>query len=132
MAKVQKINGQRLMTFVEDNLLRSNRIQHLGAPLTEDEDLTPSLDNFVVLSWLYLVHSDLLRLVKQRYGTELRSRTLASIKPEISQAFQSLLDEIRGTEDVKVMRTAASSYRRPQQPGKPSTRLRSRRRVPSL
>ena len=44
---------QRLMAFVEDNLLRSIRIQHLGAPLTEDEDLTPSLENFVVLTWLH-------------------------------------------------------------------------------
>ena len=61
----------------------------------------------------------------QRYGTELRSRTLASIKPEISQALQSLLDEISATEDAKVMRTAASSYRRPAQAAKPTTRFRT-------
>ena len=39
---------------------------------------------------------------------ELRSRTLASLKPEISQALDSLLDEIRSAEDTKVMRTGAS------------------------
>ena len=64
--------------------------------------------------------------MKQRYRTELRYRTLASIKPEISQALQSLLDEIRATEDAKVMRTAASSYRRPAQVAKPTTRFRTR------
>ena len=120
------------MAFTEDNILQSNSIQHHGALLTEDEELTPTLENFIVLTWLRLVHPDLPKLVKQRYGTELRSRTLASIKPEISQALQSLLDEIRATEDVKVMRTAAFSYRRPAQAAKPATRLRTRAKTRSL
>ena len=72
------------------------------------------------------MHPDLPKLVKQRYGTELHYRTLASIKPEIWQALQSLLDEIRATEDAKVMRTAASSYGRPAQVAKPTTRFRTR------
>ena len=80
----------------------------------------------IVLTWLRLVHSDLPKVVKQRYGTELRSRTLASIKPEISQTLQSLLDEVRATEDAKVMGTAASSYRRPVQVAKPTIRFRIR------
>ena len=46
--------------------------------------------------------------MKQRYGTELRSRTLASIKPEISQALDSLLDEVHNGEDAKAMRAFAS------------------------
>ena len=32
---------QRLIAFTEDNLLRSNSIQHHGVLLTEDEELTP-------------------------------------------------------------------------------------------
>ena len=79
--------------------------------LEEDEELTPSLENMVVLMWLQLIHKDLPRLVKQRYGTELRSRTLASIKPEISQALSSLLDEVHTTEGIRVMRAAPSSSR---------------------
>ena len=70
------------------------------------------MENDIVLTWLRLVHPDLPKLVKQRYGTELCSRTLASIKPEILQALQSLLDEICATKDAKVMHSAASSYRR--------------------
>jgi hypothetical protein len=57
-----------------------------------------------------VIHKDLPRLVKQRYGTELRSRTLASIKPEISQALTSLLEEIRNSEDARAMRSTASSF----------------------
>ena len=104
---------QRLMAFVEDTLLRANSLSHHGEVNTEDEELTPTLENFIVLTWLKLIHPELPKLVKQRYGTELRSRTLASIKPEISQALASLLDEIRTADDAKIMRTAVSNYRRP-------------------
>ena len=68
--------------------------------------MSPSLENFVVLTWLRLIHSDLPMLVKQRYGTELRSQTLASLKPEISQALDSLLDEIHSSAESKVLRSA--------------------------
>ena len=100
---------QRLSAFVEDNLLcHNNGITHHSAEVEEDEEMSPSLENFVVLTWLHLLHPDLPRLIKQRYGTELRSRTLASIKPEISQALSSLLDEVHTSENVKIMQTATS------------------------
>ena len=100
------------MAFVEDILLKANSLSHHGDLITEDEELSPSLENFVVLTWLKLIHPDLPRLVKQRYGTQLRSRTLASIKPEVSQALNSLLDEIRVSDYAKVMRTATGGFRR--------------------
>ena len=98
---------QRLTAFFEDNLLTTNGgLKHQGQIPTEDEDMTPSLENVIVLLWLQLIHKDLPRLVKQRYGTELRSQTLASIKPEISQALQSLLDELRSSEEARVLRSS--------------------------
>lgn len=98
---------QRLNSFVEDNLLKAGgTIRHHGEIPNADEDMSPSLENFVVLTWLRLIHSDLPSLVKQRYGTELRSQTLASLKPEISQALDSLLDEIHSSAESKVLRTA--------------------------
>ncbi len=94
------------MSFVDDNLLTTaSGITHHGATPEADEELSPSLENFVVFTWLQLLHPGLPRPVKQRYGTELRSRTLASIKPEISQALDSLLDELRASEEAKVLRT---------------------------
>ena len=98
---------QRLMAFTDDNLLHHDgAITHHGQQPSEDEELTPTLENFIVLTWLSLIHKDLPKLVKQRYGTELRSRSLASIKPEISQALDSLLDELHTTAEVKIMRAA--------------------------
>lgn len=103
---------KRLMAFEEDVLLKANSLSHHGNLITEDEELTLSLENYVVLTWLQHVHLKLPKLVKQRYGTKLRSRTLVSIKPEISQALDSLLDEIRASDDAEVMRTATNTFRR--------------------
>ena len=57
----------------------------------------------MVLTWLRFIHSDLPGLVKQSYTTELRSRILASLIPEISQALDSLFEEIRSTTDSRVL-----------------------------
>ena len=67
---------QRLTSFVEDNLLRAEGsiLHHCELP-DADEELTPTLENITVLTWLRLIHRDLPNLVKQRYGTELRSQT---------------------------------------------------------
>ena len=98
---------QRLMAFAEDNLLQQNGpISHHGEIPASEEEMSPSLENFIVLTWLQLINKDLPRLVKQRYGTELRSRTLVSIKPEISHAMDSLLDEDHATDNICVMHSA--------------------------
>ena len=70
-------------------------ILHHGDVIDVDEEMSPSLENMVVLTWLRLINPALPKLIKQRYGTELWSRTLASIKPEISQALESLLARLR-------------------------------------
>ena len=106
---------QRLMAFVDENLMTiGGGISHHDEFPTADEDLSPSLQNMIVLHWLKLIHQDLPRLVKQRYGSELRSRTLASLKPEISQAISSLLDEIHSISETKIMRQA--TYNQPRRP----------------
>ena len=98
---------QRLLSFIDDNFLTANgNIRHHDEDVSTDEELTPSLENIIVLTWLRLIHADLPTLVKQRYGTELRSQTLASLKPEISQALDALLDEIHSSNEAKVLRTA--------------------------
>ena len=43
---------QSLMAFIEDNLLTtSSRITHHGKIPVTDKELSPSLKNFVVLTW---------------------------------------------------------------------------------
>ena len=57
---------QTLMAFIEDNLLIASRgITHHGEIPVTDEELSPSLENFVVLTWLRLLHPSLRRFVKR-------------------------------------------------------------------
>ena len=105
---------QRLMSFIEDNLLLANgNISHHGEVPGAYEEMSPTLETLVVLTWLRLVHPDLPSLVKQRYGTELRSKSVASLKPEISQALDSILEEINNNADAKILRSTASKLRQP-------------------
>ena len=100
---------QRILTFVDDNLLKARgSITHHGDQIEADEQKSPSLENFIVLQWLTLIHKGLPKLVKQKYATELRTRTLASIKCEISQALSSLMEELQSMQDVKNMRTTVN------------------------
>lgn len=66
--------------------------------------------NLIVLSSLQLINPSLPQLVKQRYGTELIVRKLASIKPEISHAIPSFLEKIRDNEDAISFRTFAKPH----------------------
>ena len=100
------------MAFCEDNLLSVHGgLTHHRDQVTAEEDLSPTLENTVVSS-IQLIHPGLPLLVKQKYGSELRNKTLASLKPEISQALGSLLDELRNIEDTKAMRISSTTPRR--------------------
>ena len=61
---------QRLMAFVEDSLLHAGGLTHHGEHVQEDEELTPTLENFVVLTWLRLIHPSPPRLIKQQYNVK--------------------------------------------------------------
>ena len=71
--------------------------------------MTPTLENMIVFTWLRLMHKDLPGLIKIKYGPELRTRTLASIKPEISAALVSLLDEL-GVHPTPVLRASTNPH----------------------
>ena len=104
---------QKLLSFFEDNLLKADSgVSHDGETITTDEDASPTLQNTIVFIWLQLIHQSLPLLVKQRYGPELRNKTLFSIKQEISQCIPTLLDEIRSSDDSRLMRTFTSNSNR--------------------
>ena len=104
---------QRLVSFMDDNLLtKDGSLTHHSAKIEKDEEISPTLENVIVLLWLERLHVNLPALVKQRYGAELRNKTLSSIKPEISQALTSLLEELSSGENSRIMRTQVSSNRR--------------------
>ena len=104
---------QRLTAFVDDNLLKQDGgLSHHGEKADTDEEVSPIVENMIVLMWLQAIHPKLPKLVKQRYGTELRCRTLASVKPEISLAMDSLVEELQCSEDMKIMRAVPHTFNR--------------------
>ena len=101
---------QRLVTFFDDNLITTDGLLHHGQHVNADEVVTPTLQNTIVLLWLERIHSGLPGLVQQKYGAELRHRSLASLKSEISLALQSLLNELDQGEDSRIMRAQVTRY----------------------
>ena len=106
---------QRIVSFFDDNLVtEESGLTHHGARVLVDEEITPSIENLIVLLWLERIHPGLPGLVKQRYGAELRNKTLASIKPEISQALDALFSELQSVEETRIMRSQMNNRRQVQ------------------
>jgi hypothetical protein len=96
---------QRILAFFDDNLQTvGSNVQHHGVLPTVDEEMSPTVENVTVLLWLERLHVGLPALVKQRYGAELRNKSLASIKSEISLAIRSLLEELKTSDNSTVLR----------------------------
>ena len=118
---------QRLLTFFDDNLLTTdNHLTHHAVAVTANEEVTPTLENVIVLLWLERIHIGLPGLVQQRYGAELRNKTLASIKPEISQALNSLLEELKGSEQARIARNFPDRNFRRRSSSPPSARRKTK------
>lgn len=73
----------RLYSFVEDNLLeRHDDRTHHGEQAQEDEEISQSFESVLVIHWLYIIHPLLPRAITNRFATELRNKTIASIKDQ--------------------------------------------------
>lgn len=101
---------QRLISFFDDNLITTDGLLHHGVHLAADEAVTPTVENTIVLLWLERIHIGLPGLVQQKYGAELRNKSLASLKSEISLALQSLLNELESSEDSRILRAQVSRF----------------------
>ena len=105
---------ERMYAFTMDNLLQpSDNISHLNNTNIR-ELMSPTLLNTIVVLWLQTIHRSLPLLVKQKYSTELRTKTLASIREDISESLNSMLSEIQGESVASVSRSAPynNPYRR--------------------
>lgn len=86
---------ERMYAFVDDNVVGPNDgLTHCGGT-PEQEFMSPTILNIIVVLWLHAIHHDLPPLVKQRFATELRGRTLFSIREEVTESLQSLITELQ-------------------------------------
>ncbi len=101
---------QRLMSHVEDNLLTAeSRIEHDGAVLTADEQMTPTIERLVVNMWMSRIDARLPAYVSRVYAHDLQKRSLKDIQPQICDAMVELLSELNAQDDATV-NLARSSY----------------------
>ena len=92
---------ERMLAFVQDNLLTSTcGIQHMGKPVTVNETLSPTILNILVSLWLKTIHKDLPDTVKQKFSTQLRTNTLASLRDEISDSLAAIIQEMEDRDAV--------------------------------
>ena len=84
----------RLKQSYDDCLLTRNSLWHVDGQLQEDEEMSPTLLNDIILHWLNILHPQMRDAVTQRFATQLRDSTYATILPEISRSVDSLLQEI--------------------------------------
>ena len=101
---------ERMFSFIEDQLLtKDGEVKHEGATITTNEELTPTLLNVLITTWLHVINPALPSLIKQRFATQLRSCTLYTIREEISEAIPTLLSEL---EDKECNISRAGAYQR--------------------
>jgi hypothetical protein len=87
---------RRILSHLKDNLLRADSLlQHNKAVPTKDEDISPTVERLAVFRWLELIDARLPMLVARTFATDLESRTLKDIQPQIANAMDSLLEQLR-------------------------------------
>lgn len=84
----------RMKQIYDENLLTTDGLYHVDGKVDEDEELSPTLLNTIILHWLQTLHPELRDLVSQRFITQLRDCTYAALFPEISRSVDALLEEV--------------------------------------
>lgn len=98
---------QRLLAHLQDNLLtRDGKIQHDGECPTVDEDMSATVERLCVLRWMDLIHPGLINLVTRTFANDLLNKSLKDMQPQIVDALDGLLDELRANDSSSASRVA--------------------------
>lgn len=96
---------QRVIHHLTDNLLQAGgRLKHYGEQVKEAEILSPTVERLAVLRWLELLHPKLPKLVQLKYAFDLQKYSLRDLQEQISDNVDSLLEELRTSEELQVSR----------------------------
>ena len=118
----------RIKQLYLDNLLTTDGLHHVEGRVDEDEEMSPTLLNTIVLHWLQILHPNLRDLVTQRFITQLRDNTYACLLPEISRSVNALLEELSNPAPVNRLNynPTNSSYptKTPYRPNKSNSQFR--------
>lgn len=108
---------QRIRTHMQENLLKKGgKISHNGQPVQVDEKLSPTVERWVVLHWMQLIHSRLPQLVARTFAADLQKMSLKDIQPMIRDGIPQFLQDLQN-DDLQPVLTQALTFRS----GRPKT-----------
>jgi hypothetical protein len=107
---------QRVLAHLQDNLLqKGSKLKHNGVIAEADEDMSPTVERLAVLRWMELIHPNLPALVQRTFAYDLQRMTLKDIQPQIVDALDGFLEELR-CEEVKSARAYVTRQKPSQKP----------------
>lgn len=107
---------QRIIAHLQDNLLqKDSKLKHDGIAPDKDEELSPTVERLAVLRWMELIHPGLPALVQRTFAFDLQRMTLKDMQPQIVDALDGFLEELR-QDEAKVGRVFMPDYRRRSRP----------------
>ena len=71
-----------------------------GSRIIEDELMTPSIENSIVVDWLAGIDEDLVEEVEQYYARDLENVSLVDMQETIAQGLPALLSKIKTKKDI--------------------------------
>ena len=90
---------QRVLAHLQDNLLTKGcKLKHDGATVASDEIMSPTVERLAVLRWMELINPKLPNLVSRTFAYDLQRMTLKDIQPQIVDALDGFLAEIKNEE----------------------------------
>ena len=104
---------QRLMSHLCDNLLTTDSgIVFDGQKVTENEEMSPTVERLAVYLWLKLIDERLPLYVARVYSHDLQTKSIRDLQPEICDNLESLLLEISAQEDIKLAYSSSNHNKR--------------------
>ena len=87
---------RRIVSHLHDNLLKQDSpLHHNGATPTANEVMGPMAERLAVIHWLTLMDPRLPQLVARTYASDLQTKTLKDIQPQIANGLGGFLEELR-------------------------------------
>lgn len=87
---------QRILAHIQDNMLcKDSTLLHDGEKVSADEEISPTVERLAVLRWLEVLDPDLPAHISRSFAHDLQTKTLKDLQPQIADALDSLLEEIK-------------------------------------
>ena len=94
---------QRIVAHLEDNLLTSTSgLTHDGQAVTEDEEMSPTVERLAVYLWLTLIDDRLPAYVARIYAHDLQTKSLKDIQPQLADSMDSLIADLSVQEEISI------------------------------